>query len=71
MNWKDRLADRLFGDVIQGRVQAAVMVVDDKWWRQVDGAAGPQDKKWWELRDDFQDALEPGGPTPWPFASSP
>ncbi len=44
--------------LIDERVQAAVKVVDDKWWRQVDGAAGPQDKKWWDLRDDFEDALE-------------
>ena len=58
MNWRDRLAERLFGDVINSRVQAAVKVVDDRWWRQVDGAAGPQDKKWWELRDDFEDALK-------------
>jgi hypothetical protein len=58
MSWKERFADRLFGDVIDERVQAAVKVVDDKWWRQVGGAAGPQDKRWWELRDDFQDALE-------------
>jgi hypothetical protein len=58
MSWRERVADRLFGDVIETRVQSAVKVVDDKWWRQVDGAAGPQDKKWWELRDDFEDALE-------------
>jgi hypothetical protein len=55
---RERVAERLFGDVIEERVRAAVKVVDDKWWRQVDGAAGPQDKKWWDLRDDFEDALE-------------
>jgi hypothetical protein len=58
MSWRDRLAERLFGDVIDGRVRSAVKVVDDRWWRQVGGAAGPQDKKWWELRDDFEDALK-------------
>jgi hypothetical protein len=58
MSLRGRVAEALFGDVIESRVQAAVKVVDDKWWRQVDGAAGPQDKKWWELRDDFEDALE-------------
>ncbi len=58
MTIKDQVAERLFGDVIEARVQAAVKVVDNKWWRQVDGAAGPQDKKWWDLRDDFEDALE-------------
>jgi hypothetical protein len=55
---RERVAQRLFGDVIEERVRAAVKVVDDRWWRQVDGAAGPQDKKWWDLRDDFEDALE-------------
>jgi hypothetical protein len=58
MSWRDRLADRLFGDVIEQRVRSSVKVVDDRWWRQVSGAAGPQDKKWWELRDDFEDALK-------------
>lgn len=58
MSWRDRLAERLFGDVIEERVRLAVKVVDDRWWRQVGGAAGPQDKKWWELRDDFEDALK-------------
>jgi hypothetical protein len=58
MSWRERVAERLFGDLIQARVQAAVKVVDDTWWRQVGGAAGPQDKKWWELRDEFEDALE-------------
>ena len=58
MSLRGRVAERLFGDVIEERVRTAVKVVDDKWWRQVDGAAGPQDKKWWDLRDDFEDALE-------------
>jgi hypothetical protein len=58
MSWRDRLANRLFGDLIEERVRSAVKVVDDRWWRQVGGAAGPQDKKWWELRDDFEDALK-------------
>jgi hypothetical protein len=46
MNWRETLAHRLFGDIIDQRVQAAIKVIDDRWWRQVDGAAGPQDKKW-------------------------
>lgn len=57
MNWKGRLAGRLFGDVIEERVRSAVKVVDDKWWRQVGGAAGPQDRKWWDLRQDLEDVL--------------
>jgi len=55
---RTRLAERIFGDVMDRRVAAAVKVVDNKWWDQVGGGAGPQDKKWWELRDDFEDALE-------------
>ena len=58
MSIRGTVAAWLFGDVIAERVRSAVKVVDDKWWRQVDGAAGPQDKKWWELRDDFEDALK-------------
>ncbi|KPK21308.1 MAG: hypothetical protein AMJ76_02975, partial [Dehalococcoidia bacterium SM23_28_1] len=52
------MVERFFGDVVDSRVQAAVKVVDDKWWRQVGGAAGPQDRQWWELRTEFEDALE-------------
>jgi len=55
---RDRIADRLFGSLIEQRIQNAVKVIDDKWWRQVGGAAGPQDKKWWELKTDLDDALE-------------
>ncbi|MFQ6001550.1 MAG: hypothetical protein ACE5LG_07760 [Anaerolineae bacterium] len=58
MDFRERLAGFLFGDVIERQVQAAVKVVDDKWWRQVSGWAGPQDKPWYELVDDFADALE-------------
>jgi hypothetical protein len=58
MSWREALAERLFADIIEERVQAAVKVIDDRWWRQVDGAAGPQDKKWWEIKDDLDDALE-------------
>ncbi len=56
---RTRLAERIFGDVIDSRVRSAVKVVDNKWWDQVGGGSGgPQDKKWWELRDDFEDALK-------------
>ena len=57
MTLRDRLAQAIFGDLIDARVKAAVKVVDDKWWNQVSGSGGPQDKKWWELRDDLEDAL--------------
>ncbi|MDP2954223.1 MAG: hypothetical protein Q8O76_13020, partial [Chloroflexota bacterium] len=58
MDFRERLAGFLFGDVIVQQVQAAVKVVDDKWWRQVSGVAGPQDRPWYELVDEFADALE-------------
>jgi hypothetical protein len=58
MTLRDRLAERLFGPVIEARVKAAVKAIDDQWWRQVSGAAGPQDKHWWEIKDDLDDALE-------------
>ena len=35
MNWRDRMAERFFGDVIERRVQNAVKVIDDKWWKQI------------------------------------
>jgi hypothetical protein len=58
MSLRERLAERLFGSVIEGRVKAAVKAIDDQWWRQVGGAAGPQDKHWWEIKDDLDNALD-------------
>lgn len=55
---RDRLAQRLFADVITQRVQAAVKVVDDRWWQQVTGSAGPQDRPWHELAQEGRDVLE-------------
>ena len=56
--WRERLAQRFFGDVITQRVQAAVKVVDDRWWQQVTGSAGPQDRPWHELAQEGRDVLE-------------
>jgi hypothetical protein len=56
--WRERLASRLFSDVIAARVQAAVKVVDDRWWREVLGSRGPQDRPWGELAQEDRDALE-------------
>ena len=56
--WRARWAARLFGDVIAQRVQAAVKVVDDRWWQQVTGHAGPQDRPWYELAQAERDAVE-------------
>jgi len=58
MSWRDRIAERLFGSLIERRVQNAVKVIDDKWWSQIGGAAGPHDKNWGELQEDLSDSLE-------------
>lgn len=58
MTLREKIADRLFGDLITQRLQAAVKVIDDRWWRQISGLAGPQDKPWYELQDEFSDSLE-------------
>jgi hypothetical protein len=55
--WRERLAGRLFGDLIERRVQAAVKVVDDKWWDQVAGIQ-TTDRPWWEVREDLADILD-------------
>ena len=68
MNWTDiavrssplrsRLAEMLFGDLIDAAVQNAVKVVDDKWWTTVTDASAPNDLKWAERQTNLADALE-------------
>lgn len=58
MNWRERVAERWFGDVIAQRVAQAVQATDDEWWTQIDAAAGTLDRDWSERRDDLDDALE-------------
>lgn len=58
MSLRDRIGDRLFGSLIERRVQNAVKVIDDKWWSQIGGAIGPHDKNWGELQEDLSDSLE-------------
>ena len=57
---RERIARRLFGDLIDAAVASAVTVrVDDSsGWDQVAGGAGPMDRTWSEWRDDADDALE-------------
>ena len=57
MNWRERMAERFFGDMIEQRVQNAVKVVDDQWWKQIGGATGTQDRRWAEMQDDLRDSL--------------
>jgi len=56
MSWREQLAERLFGDVMARRVQAAVKVVDDRWWQQV-GGGGVQDRQPYEVREGVADSL--------------
>jgi len=55
---RHRLANALFADIIDARVQHAVKVIDDKWWTQIGGAVGPHDKNWSEIQENLSDALE-------------
>ena len=57
MDWWERLAGRLLGDVIERRVQQAVQVVDDRWWSQIGGAAGSNDRRWGEVQGNLSDSL--------------
>lgn len=59
MDFRGALARQLFGAVISREVQAAVKVVDDRWWQQVGGSrAGSVDRDWWELQENLSDSLE-------------
>jgi len=58
MNWRDRIGERLFGALIEQRVQEAVKVVDDAWWRQVDGPAGADERPRHRRRDALDAALD-------------
>ena len=57
MNWRERLVERYFGDIVERRVQNAVKVVDDRWWTQIGGAAGPQDRGWSQIQEGLSDSL--------------
>jgi hypothetical protein len=57
--WRERIADRLFGDVIARRVHEAVQVVDDEYWSQIQGGHWRSlDRDWQAHRENLQDALE-------------
>ena len=58
MSLRERLADRLFGDLIRTRVEQAVKVVDDRWWAELGRATAPQDRAWHDLQSDLEQALE-------------
>ena len=57
MTLRSRIAERLFGDIINARVQAAVKVIDDRWWTSVTDA-GKHDKPWYTRSSELTDALD-------------
>jgi hypothetical protein len=65
MGWSDwasrfrrATAEQLFPDIIDDRVKAAVKVVDDRWWDQLQAGARSNDRSWHERSQDLDDALE-------------
>jgi len=58
MNWRERIAERLFGDIITARVENAVKVIDDEYWTQVYGGPPTLDEDWTQHKENLDDALE-------------
>ncbi len=58
LSWKERIAEWLFGDVIEKRVLNAVSVVDDDYWSLVHSGAVTLDEDWYERKGDLDEALE-------------
>jgi hypothetical protein len=57
MGWREALAGRFFEDIVSSRVQEAVKVIDDKYWREISKAAGPKDISWYDLVEQGRDSL--------------
>lgn len=51
------LAGRLFGGLIEARVQEAVKVVDDAWWREVTAGRPTDERPWHQRQGDLDAAL--------------
>ena len=59
MHWWEKVGERAMADLIERRVQEAIKVVDDAWWRQVGSAAGaPTETPWRTRRKELEAALE-------------
>ncbi len=58
VSWRDRLVERLFGDLIAERVENAVKVIDDEYWTQISGGGGTLDEDWSGRKEDLEDALK-------------
>jgi len=57
MRWWEKVGEKVLGRLIEERVQQAVKVVDDAWWRQVGGNAGLDERPWHQRRRDLDAAL--------------
>ena len=55
---RERVMDRLFGDIVSERVHNAVQVVDDEYWSQIRGGAVTLDEDWNERKESLDDALD-------------
>ncbi len=58
MDWREVFVDRFFNSVIESRVRQATKVIDDKYWREVNKAAGPKDLSWFDLVEQGKDSLD-------------
>jgi hypothetical protein len=57
-NLRERMMDRLFGDIISERVYNAIQVVDDEYWSQIRGGAPTLDEDWNARKENLDDALD-------------
>jgi hypothetical protein len=55
---RERIMDRVFGDLVSARVFNAVQVVDDEYWSLVRGGAVTLDADWNDRKDNLDDALD-------------
>ena len=62
--WWQRLGERLFGDVIQARVQEAV-AAEDSGYRQVSSATETRDDPLWDQQRLLRRSTRPTSPIRW------
>lgn len=56
LNLWDRIGETVFGGVIRRRVQEAVKVVDDEFWKALSGTSAGKDERPWHKREKDLDA---------------
>jgi len=57
MKIADWMLDRLFAHQVEQRVQNAIQVIDDRWWKQIGGATTTHDRNWGEYQENLADSL--------------